>query len=176
MLNHVAGVYGLLSAFTGGSLAQISYYVYSSATLAAFVWGIKAVAEVRDAEQELFTSTSADWLAKPSQENSSRTLRLAHLYLFDHALQTLFTLYFANVYWYGTPHDGRRIINSQAQQDLIDLAISRGEVPAEREYDVQAVAEGLWRQERTTAAICLVGIWLIKVRLPSLNASAAAEF
>lgn len=97
------------------------------------------------------------------QENTSRTLRLAHLYLFDHLLQTLFTLHFAYIYYYATPHDGRRIINSQAQQDLIDLAISRGEVPAEREYDVKLVAEGLWRQERTTAAVCLVGIWSIKV-------------
>ena len=45
-MNKVAGVYGLLSAFTGGSLGQLSFYIYSTATVAVMVWGIRAVSAV----------------------------------------------------------------------------------------------------------------------------------
>lgn len=42
----MAGVYGLIVIFTGGSLAQLSLYLYSVLALAAFFWGLKAVSEV----------------------------------------------------------------------------------------------------------------------------------
>ena len=45
-LNKVAGVYGLISAFTGGSISQMSFYIYSSVTLYVVVWGLRAVADV----------------------------------------------------------------------------------------------------------------------------------
>jgi len=45
-LNKVAGVYGLIAAFTGGTLAQLSFYVYSAVTLWVVVWGIRAVSDV----------------------------------------------------------------------------------------------------------------------------------
>ena len=47
ILNKVAGVYGLIAVFTGGSFAQVSLYVYSVAALLAFAWGLRAVGEVR---------------------------------------------------------------------------------------------------------------------------------
>ena len=46
MLNKVAGFYGVLTVFTGGTLAQISLYVYSVVTLVIFLWGLKGIAEV----------------------------------------------------------------------------------------------------------------------------------
>lgn len=46
MLNKVAGIYGLITVFTGGNLAQLSMYTYSVVGLAAYVWGLKAVKEV----------------------------------------------------------------------------------------------------------------------------------
>ncbi len=98
----------------------------------------------------------------PPQEASSKILTLAHLYTLDHVIQTLYTLHFGFAYW-SSPHDGRSVINSQAQKDMIDLAISRGEVAADREGG-EALALGLWKQERGTAALVLVAASLIKVR------------
>ena len=46
VLNKVAGVYGLLSAFTGGTIGQLSFYIYSTASLAVLVWGMRAVSAV----------------------------------------------------------------------------------------------------------------------------------
>lgn len=48
LFNKVAGVYGLFGAcFAGGTVGQLSFYLYSTASLAGFVWGLKAVVEVR---------------------------------------------------------------------------------------------------------------------------------
>lgn len=49
VINKVAGVYGLLALLTGagGSLAQLTMYLYSVVALAAYVVGLKAVALVR---------------------------------------------------------------------------------------------------------------------------------
>jgi len=141
LINKVAGVYGLIAIFTGGSITQLSFYLYSTATLFLFIWGMKAV----------------------SEESSSRSLTLAHLYTFDHILQTLYTLNFANYYWYGVAHDGMRIANSPAQQALIELAISRGEITAGRSEDIAALAQQLWTKERGTAALVLILIWFMKI-------------
>jgi hypothetical protein len=46
LLNKVAGVYGIMAVFTGGTFAQVSLYVYSVATLLVFLWGLKSIAEV----------------------------------------------------------------------------------------------------------------------------------
>ena len=47
LLNKVAGVYGLIAVFTGGSFAQLSMYIYSVGTLIALIWALRAVADVR---------------------------------------------------------------------------------------------------------------------------------
>ena len=48
LLNKVAGVYGLVAVLTGagGSLAQLSLYIYSVVGLIALVWGLKAILHV----------------------------------------------------------------------------------------------------------------------------------
>ena len=48
LLNKVAGVYGLVAVLTGagGSLAQLSLYIYSVLGLIALVWGLKAILHV----------------------------------------------------------------------------------------------------------------------------------
>ncbi len=48
LLNKVAGVYGLVAVLTGagGSLAQLSLYIYSVLGLVALVWGLKAILHV----------------------------------------------------------------------------------------------------------------------------------
>lgn len=105
------------------------------------------------------------------QESSSKTLKLAHLYALDHIIQTIYTLKFARHYWYENPHDGERIINSQAQRDLIDLAISRGEVSRDRPEDIAEIAYGLWQREKGFAAFVLFLAWCVKVSRSSLNPS-----
>jgi hypothetical protein len=46
ILNKVAGFYGLLAVFTGGTLAQLSMYLYSVASIVIFSWGAKQIGEV----------------------------------------------------------------------------------------------------------------------------------
>lgn len=57
VINKVAGVYGLLAMLTGagGSLAQLSMYLYSVIALAAYVVGFKAVSLVRSCNPLLLT-------------------------------------------------------------------------------------------------------------------------
>ena len=49
IINKVAGVYGLIALLTGagGTVAQLSLYVYSVGALVASVWAMRAVNEVR---------------------------------------------------------------------------------------------------------------------------------
>jgi hypothetical protein len=47
VLNKVAGAYGMLAIFSGGTFAQISMYIYSIATIVVFLWGLKGIGEVR---------------------------------------------------------------------------------------------------------------------------------
>lgn len=54
LLNKVAGVYGLIAVFTGGSLAQLSMYIYSVIALVALVWSLKAVGQVRPSRLPFF--------------------------------------------------------------------------------------------------------------------------
>jgi len=46
ILNKVAGFYGLLAVFTGGTLAQLSMYLYSVASIVLFAWGAKQLGDV----------------------------------------------------------------------------------------------------------------------------------
>lgn len=49
IINKVAGVYGLIAVLTGagGSLAQLSMYIYSIGALGAFAWCFQGISEVR---------------------------------------------------------------------------------------------------------------------------------
>jgi len=46
VINKVAGIYGLVAVFTGGSLAQLSMYIYSVVLLFVYVWGIRMTSAV----------------------------------------------------------------------------------------------------------------------------------
>lgn len=146
ILNKVAGVYGLLAVFFGGNLAQLSLYLYSVATLLACAWGLRQIGE----------------------ENAARTTTYAHLYLLDHAVSTLYTVYFGVVWYIYNPHDGRRDATTQARKELLaghttvddaGSALDTGESDAERARK----ALGVWNDEKGFATGVLVLGWLLKV-------------
>lgn len=92
---------------------------------------------------------------------------MAHLYLLDHLLVTLTHYGFFISYW-SLPHDGRRVINSDAQQALIDLAVSRHEIAdpsSGQETDAQRARVGreVWELERGFAVWVLILGFAVKV-------------
>ncbi|TDL24080.1 DUF1753-domain-containing protein [Rickenella mellea] len=137
VLNKVAGVYGLIAVFTGGSFAQLSLYLYSVLALVALGWGLKAV----------------------SEEDPKRTLYFAHLFFADHILSTAWTVFFAVVWWLYTPHDGRRQANSAAQEELMKAGVGHGMTEEER---TQA-ALMIWNKEKGTAAAVIMVGWITKI-------------
>ncbi|KAL7413676.1 Inositolphosphorylceramide synthase subunit Kei1-domain-containing protein [Mrakia frigida] len=144
LLNKVAGVYGLLGSLSaGGTIGQISYYIYSAASLAAFVLGLKAV----------------------SDEQTTKLFTFCHFYAVDHLLNTFYTLVFAIDWWCYVPHDGKHVANSDAQRDMVALAKSRGEIGGE-EISVEErtrIAMQMWKKEKVFAIFVLVGCWVVKV-------------
>lgn len=164
LINKVAGLYGLITIFVGGSFAQLLYYAYSVGTLFAFLWGLRVVKSVR----ALLYDGAAK--ANNEQESSVPTLLLSHLYSLDHIIVSLFHYIFYVHYWYTVPHDGRRTINSQAQQDLINLALSRGEITEPTGESGQsadelrtALAGEIWERERGFAVWTLLAGWILKI-------------
>ncbi|KAI6014097.1 Inositolphosphorylceramide synthase subunit Kei1-domain-containing protein [Pisolithus microcarpus] len=140
VFNKVAGVYGLISvlAGAGGSFAQLSLYLYSSVGLVALAWGINAVKE----------------------ENPKHTLYFSHLFFLDHVLSTVWTLFFAVVWWVYTPHDGRRQANSPAQEAIRESAnVSHPMTDAQ----LAAAANILWHEEKGTAVAVIVLSWFAKI-------------
>lgn len=51
LFNKIAGMYGILAIFHGGTIGQLSLYLYSIATIPVFIWGLKANSEVRCCER-----------------------------------------------------------------------------------------------------------------------------
>lgn len=140
VLNKVAGFYGLLAVFTGGTLAQLSMYLYSVASIALFAWAAKQIGD----------------------ENPSKVLTYAHLYLIDHIISTLYMVFFGVTWYRYTPHDGRRVANSDAQKAILEagLAAGHGQVDdAER----ARLALQVWNDEKGFSTTVLVLGWLIKI-------------
>ncbi|VDB99906.1 unnamed protein product [Peniophora sp. CBMAI 1063] len=146
IINKVAGVYGLIALLTGagGTVAQLSLYIYSVGALVASIWAMRAV----------------------NEEDPKRTLYFAHLFFADHILNTVWTVFFAVDWWVYTPHDGRRIANSPAQEALIDGYIGKhiDLAPADR----IVAAETLWKEEKNVAMTIIVLGWLSKFYLAAL--------
>lgn len=163
----------MLSAFTGGTIGQLSFYIYSTASLAVLVWGIRAVSSVR--AQILIKTWNRSITFASIQESSSKVLKLCHLYVIDHIIQTVYTLGFARHYWYEVPHDGRRVANSKAQEDLIRLAVLRGEVSDKMPDNIAEIARGLWEKEEGFAMMVLFASWLIKVSSYRLSSRIGAH-
>ncbi|EIM86854.1 DUF1753-domain-containing protein [Stereum hirsutum FP-91666 SS1] len=146
LLNKVAGVYGLIAVLTGagGSAAQLSLYIYSVLGLIALAWGLKAV----------------------NEEDPKRTLYFAHLFAADHVLSTAWTVFFGVTWWIYTPHDGRRVSNSAAQQALIDGYI--GEHQNYTDAQRALAAESIWGREKNQAAAIIILGWLSKFYFAAL--------
>ncbi|KAI0047856.1 DUF1753-domain-containing protein, partial [Auriscalpium vulgare] len=141
LLNKVAGVYGLIALLlgAGGSAAQLSLYIYSALGLFVLAWGLRAI----------------------NEEDPRRTLYFAHLFFADHVLSTAWTVFFAVQWWVYTPHDGRRVSNSPAQQALIDGYI--GEHQKMSDAERAAAAEQIWGQEKGLALTIIILGWLSKI-------------
>ncbi|KAI0343008.1 DUF1753-domain-containing protein [Trametopsis cervina] len=141
VLNKVAGVYGLLAVLTGagGSLAQLSMYLYSVLGLVALVWGLKAV----------------------GKEDAKNTLYFAHAFFADHMLSTAWIIYFAVVWWIYTPHDGRQEITSPAQKEIMEAGGGGNTNMSQTER--AAAASAIWNQEKSTSLGVIIVGWLIKV-------------
>ena len=98
----------------------------------------------------------------PVQEDPKSTLYFAHLFFADHILSTSWTVFFAVVWWLYSPHDGRRVSNSAAQDQIIKNYLGETEKVSEEER--ARLALELWQGEKGFAiAIIFLG-WLIKVR------------
>lgn len=142
VINKVAGIYGLVALFTGGSLAQLSMYIYSVAFLFVYVWGIRAT----------------------SAEDPDKTLIMAHIYLMDHIASTLWTVFFSVAWWSFTAHDGKRVTNSPAQEEVAAGGASYGHHPPILSETLRAKAAlELWNEEKNFAAGIIFAGWFIKL-------------
>lgn len=96
------------------------------------------------------------------QEDPKSTLYFAHLFFADHVLSTSWTIFFAVVWWLYSPHDGRRVSSSAAQDNIIENYLGETEKVSEEERTRLALQ--LWRREKGAAIAIIILGWLIKVR------------
>lgn len=89
-------------------------------------------------------------------------LYFAHLFFADHVLSTVWTVFFAVVWWVYTPHDGRRIANSPAQEEMAKGGTG-GSKNMTEDQRITA-AHLMWDTEKGTAAAVITLSWLTKVR------------
>ncbi|KZP01578.1 DUF1753-domain-containing protein [Calocera viscosa TUFC12733] len=137
LLNKVAGVYGLITILTGGSIAQLSMYFYSIAVLVAIWWlGLRIVIA----------------------EHPKYNFYIAYAFLLDHVISTIWLAYFAVEWWVYTPHDGQRVAHSAAQEDLMKSVGGHNMSDTER----ATAAEMIWDNEKGTAAGVVTISWLVK--------------
>lgn len=98
------------------------------------------------------------------QENVEKSTITAHVFLLDHLIGTLWTAFFGVAWWIYTPHDGERIVNSDAQIELATGGAAAGHHPAAiSEAERAASALKLWNQEKAFAAAIIICGWVIKV-------------
>ncbi|GAA5822316.1 hypothetical protein JCM3770_001568 [Rhodotorula araucariae] len=144
LLNKVAGAYGILAAVLSGGaalsqpLGQLTMYAYSIASLVGFIWGLQKI----------------------SEENGPKTLLYAHGFAADHLVGTIYTAFFAVVWYLFVPHDGRRVANSDAQKAMMGGSQTGVEMD---EAARTAAAMGVWKSERGFSAAVLAVGWLLKI-------------
>ncbi|KZP21041.1 DUF1753-domain-containing protein, partial [Athelia psychrophila] len=155
LLNKVAGVYGLIAVVmgAGGSFAQLSLYLYSVIALGGLIWGLRIARE----------------------EDAKRMLYFAHLFFADHVLSTVWTVFFAVVWWVYTPHDGRRTTNSAAQEQIAQDRMGGGPNTNMTEAQRTAAAHLMWDTEKGTAAAVISLSWLTKIYFAMLIYSYAVH-
>lgn len=162
LFNKIAGIYGIIAVFQGGTIAQLSLYIYSIATIPIFIWGMKAI----------------------SDEKPDDVLRYAHIFILDQMISTGWTLLFAFWWFEFAAHDGKPVSNSSHQaglMSLIESLESEYRTPEEmakyrhKDFDVNTpegqqeaarrarAANETWMAERGFSAGVLIGGWLIKL-------------
>ncbi|EPQ28153.1 uncharacterized protein PFL1_04480 [Pseudozyma flocculosa PF-1] len=154
LFNKIAGVYGIIAVFQGGTLTQVGLYVYSIATIVVFLWGLKGI----------------------SDENPQQVLTYAHLFTLDHLISSFWTLLFAFNWYLFTAHDGTPTTQQSDHQtglmDLIESIESQYTTPeeiAKLHHDKltgdarKASAEAIWAEERGFASAVLAFGWLVKI-------------
>ena len=98
------------------------------------------------------------------QEDPDRTQIMAHIYFMDHVMSTLWTVFFGVTWWSFTAHDGKRITNSPAQEEVATGGASYGHHPPILSETQRAEAAlELWNEERNSAAFIILAGWCIKV-------------
>ena len=77
----------------------------------------------------------------------------------DHLLGTIWTVFFAVLWWIYNPHDGEKVVNSAAQEAMAGAHGNTTMSHAER----VAAAQQIWNQEKGLAAAFLIAGWVSKV-------------
>lgn len=101
-------------------------------------------------------------MTQTTQENPAKVLTYAHFYLIDHLISTLYIVFFGVTWYVYTPHDGRRVANSDAQKAILEGAgAANGGMVDEHERARMALQ--VWNDEKGFSTTVLVLGWLIKV-------------
>lgn len=79
---------------------------------------------------------------------------------------TGWTLFFAVVWWVYTPHDGRRVTNSAAQEAI---RLGAGVNHTMTDAQLATAANILWHEEKGVAAAVILLSWLAKVSMRSTS-------
>lgn len=87
------------------------------------------------------------------------------MFAVDHLVGTVYTAFFAVVWYVYVPHDGKRIANSEAQKAMMGGS-QTGIIMDDAART--AAAMGVWQSERVFSATVLVIGWMLKVR-PDLS-------
>jgi len=150
LFNKIAGIYGIIAIFQGGTFSQVSLYLYSIFTIFVFLWAIQGI----------------------SDEDTPRVMKFSHVFLADHMLSSTWTLYFGLDWFLYMKHDGEKPKLNEYQEGLMGL-IERIESqyetgknvhhqPLEGQARIDA-AQSVWKGERGFSAGVLSLGWLIKV-------------
>lgn len=153
LFNKIAGIYGVIAIFQGGTFSQVSLYVYSIVTIFIFLWAIQGI----------------------SDEDQQKVMKFAHVFLADHLFSSAWTLYFALGWFLYQKHDGEKPKLNEYQEGLMGLIESiesQYATPGTKVHhqllEGQAridAAQAVWKGERGFSAAVLALGWLLKVRL-----------
>jgi hypothetical protein len=157
LFNKIAGIYGIIAIFQGGTFSQVSLYLYSIFTIFVFLWAIQGI----------------------SDEDPQRVMRFSHLFLGDHLLSSTWTLYFALNWFLYMKHDGDKPKLNEYQEGLMGLIEKiegSYEAPGKKIHhqllEGQArvdAAQSVWKGERGFSGAVLSLGWLLKVSVDTLG-------
>lgn len=164
LFNKIAGIYGIIAIFQGGTFSQVSLYLYSILTIFVFLWAIQGI----------------------SDEDAQRVMKFAHVFLADHLLSSTWTLYFALDWYLYRKHDGEKPKLNEYQSGLMGLIESiesKYETPGKKVHHTllegQAridAAQSVWKGERGFSAAVLASGWLLKVCTYGLYTTQCCSF